>query len=56
MTETLLALVAGIFVGIIFSVLKLPLPAPPVISGIAGIIGIYMGGIGYQWIMERFFS
>lgn len=56
MTEVLLALVTGVLVGIIFSVLKLPLPAPPVISGVAGIVGIYLGGIGYQWILERFFS
>lgn len=56
MTEVLLALVAGVFVGVIFSILKLPLPAPPVISGIAGIVGIYLGGIGYQWIVERFIS
>jgi len=56
MTEVLLSLATGALVGIIFSVLKLPLPAPPVISGIAGIAGIYIGGVGYQWIMERFFS
>ena len=56
MSEVLLALATGAFVGILFSVLKLPLPAPPVISGIAGIAGIYLGGVGYQWIMERFFN
>lgn len=56
MSEILLALGTGALVGIIFSVLKLPLPAPPVISGIAGIVGIYLGGIGYSWIIERFFS
>ena len=56
MTEILLALFAGAIVGILFSWLKLPLPAPPVLSGIAGIFGIYLGGIGYQWLMERFFS
>lgn len=56
MTEVLIALATGAFVGILFSVLKLPLPAPPVISGIAGIVGIYLGGLGYQWIMEQFFS
>ena len=56
MTEVLLSLATGALVGIIFSVLKLPLPAPSVISGIAGIAGIYIGGVGYQWIMERFFS
>lgn len=56
MTEVILALATGIFVGVLFSILKLPLPAPPVLSGVAGIAGIYLGGIGYQWIVERFFS
>ncbi|MBL0711618.1 MAG: XapX domain-containing protein [Colwellia sp.] len=56
MTETLIALVTGAFVGVLFSVLKLPLPAPPVLSGVVGIAGIYLGGIGYQWLIERFFS
>jgi len=56
MAEVLLALVTGAFVGVLFSILKLPLPAPPVISGIAGIAGIYFGGAGYRWIIERFFS
>lgn len=56
MTEVLLALLTGALVGVIFSVLKLPIPAPPVLSGIAGIFGIYLGGMGYSWIIERFFS
>ncbi|MCH2055593.1 MAG: XapX domain-containing protein [Thalassotalea sp.] len=56
MADIILALAAGAIVGILFSLLKLPLPAPPVLSGIAGIAGIYLGGVGYQWIIERFFS
>jgi len=56
MTEVIISLATGALVGILFSLLKLPLPAPPVLSGIAGIFGIYLGGIGYQWIVERFFS
>ena len=56
MSEILLALFAGALVGIVFSMIKLPLPAPPVLSGIAGIVGIYLGGSGYHWIVERFFS
>jgi XapX domain-containing protein len=56
MAEVLLALATSAFVDILFSVLKLPLPAIPVISGIAGIAGIYLGGIGYQWIVKRFFN
>ncbi len=33
MNEILLAVVAGAIVGFFFSAIKLPLPAPPVISG-----------------------
>lgn len=39
-----LALLTGLIVGLIFSALKLPLPAPPVLPGILGIFGIYAGG------------
>lgn len=56
MTEIFVALLTGAIVGIVFSVLKLPLPAPPVFAGIAGIIGIYLGGVGYAWIIEKFFN
>ena len=56
MLEILTALATGVLVGVIFSLFKLPLPAPPVLSGIVGILGIYLGGIGYQWLLERFFT
>lgn len=54
MNEILLALLAGFIVGVIFTAVKLPLPAPPVLAGIAGIVGIYLGGVSYRWILERF--
>lgn len=44
MKELLLSLGAGIIIGITFKLLKLPLPAPPVLSGILGIVGVYAGG------------
>lgn len=56
MSEVLLALAAGFIVGVLFSALKLPIPAPPVLSGVMGIVGVYGGGIAYQWIVERFFT
>lgn len=56
MTEILMALATGAIVGILFSLMKLPLPAPPVLSGIAGIFGIYLGGVAYSWIITKFFS
>lgn len=52
---SLLSLVTGSVVGIIFTALKLPLPAPPVLSGILGIVGIWFGSILYQWL-ARFWS
>ncbi|WP_407333444.1 XapX domain-containing protein [Enterovibrio sp. 27052020O] len=56
MSEVLLAVLAGAVVGFFFSAIKLPLPAPPVISGIMGIVGIYLGGVAYHAMIDRFFS
>ncbi|KMV31180.1 DUF1427 family protein [Photobacterium swingsii] len=56
MGEVLLSIFAGFIVGMLFSAIKLPIPAPPVLSGVMGIVGVYLGGISYQWIVERFFT
>lgn len=50
--EIALALLAGVIVGFIFKLIRLPLPAPPVLAGIMGIVGIYLGGI----LADRFFQ
>lgn len=34
----------GLFVGLLFTALKLPLPAPQVMAGVLGIVGIWAGG------------
>lgn len=39
----LLALVTGAIVGIVFNLTELPIPAPPKLAGIMGIVGIYAG-------------
>ncbi|ADD03530.1 XapX domain protein [Thermoanaerobacter mathranii subsp. mathranii str. A3] len=52
MKETLLALVTGLIVGLVFSSLKLPLPAPNVLPGVAGIIGIYLGGVLFEYLLK----
>lgn len=54
MTTILMALGTGAVVGLIFSALKLPLPAPPVWAGIAGIVGIFLGGELWRVISEKF--
>ena len=56
MHPVLLSLIAGFIVGIVFTAIKLPLPAPPVLSGILGSVGIYLGGISYQWIITHVFT
>lgn len=45
MGTALIALAGGIVVGFIFSLAKLPLPAPPTLPGILGAVGMF---IGYQ--------
>jgi len=52
----LLALGAGFAVGLFFSAIKLPAPAPSALAGILGILGIYLGGHAWSWIVEKFFS
>lgn len=44
MQDILMSLFAGAVVGILFGVLKLPIPAPPVLSGVMGIVGVWGGG------------
>lgn len=43
MSEIILSLIAGIICGILFALVKLPIPAPPSISGLLGIVGIVAG-------------
>ncbi|ARI76037.1 XapX domain-containing protein [Halobacillus mangrovi] len=50
MKEVILALLAGLIVGILFASLKLPIPAPPALAGVAGIAGIYLGYKIVGWV------
>jgi XapX domain-containing protein len=52
MKEVLLALVAGLVVGVLFKFLKLPLPAPPVFSAVVGVFGVYFGGVIVEWVVK----
>ncbi|KAF1043867.1 MAG: hypothetical protein GAK35_02015 [Herbaspirillum frisingense] len=45
MKEYALALGGGMFVGVLFGWLKLPLPTPPTLIGITGAFGIYLGSV-----------
>ncbi|SDK15909.1 XapX domain-containing protein [Sediminibacillus albus] len=59
MKEVILALVTGVIVGFIFAWGKLPIPAPPALAGVVGIVGIYCGFKLFQLIepmIQRIFS
>ncbi|MFB6125815.1 MAG: XapX domain-containing protein [Halolamina sp.] len=50
-----LALLTGFCAGGLFTALELPLPAPPTLPGVLGIVGIWLGyvvvqrlGVGYD--------
>ena len=45
-----LALLTGIFAGALFSVIQIPIPAPPNLPGVLGIIGIFLGYKGVEWV------
>lgn len=52
MKITIIALITGIVTGGIFSALKLPLPAPPTMAGIAGIVGIFLGSKIIEYLLQ----
>ena len=52
MIEIIKALGVGVVCGIIFTLFKLPLPAPPVFAGIVWIIGIFVGFLIIEWIRK----
>lgn len=54
MKTVFIATLTGFLVGLIFAILKLPIPAPPAFAGIAGIIGIYLGFKAYEWMIGFF--
>lgn len=37
------ALVTGVLTGSVFAALEAPIPAPPNLAGVLGILGIYLG-------------
>ncbi|MFB6132455.1 MAG: XapX domain-containing protein [Halanaeroarchaeum sp.] len=54
-TLTVLALLTGTIAGAVFAYLQVPIPAPPTLAGVLGIVGIYLGykivealGIGFD--------
>lgn len=46
--QNLLALGAGMSVGLLFAWLRLPLPAPPTLTGILGAAGVFLGSVIFR--------
>jgi len=47
--QNLLAIGAGMSVGILFAWLRLPLPAPPTLTGILGAAGVFLGSVVFRY-------
>ena len=50
MMLVILAVITGFLAGFIFAFFKLPIPAPPALEGVMGIVGIYLGFKAFQWL------
>ena len=49
--EVILATLAGIAIGLLFARLKLPIPAPPTLAGLMGIVGLFLGYVAAtRWL------
>ncbi|SDC11136.1 MULTISPECIES: XapX domain-containing protein [unclassified Candidatus Frackibacter] len=48
MRVVLLSGLSGFILGSIFSMLNLPIPAPPNLAGIMGVVGIYLGYLAFN--------
>jgi len=48
----IISFITGLIVGIIFSLLNLSIPAPPTLSGVLGIVGIFVGYILMKALMK----
>lgn len=51
--EDLFALLVGLFLGGLFALLKLPIPAPMTLGGILGVVGIAVGAVLVTTFLPR---
>ncbi len=48
----LISLLTGFIVGLLFTALKLPLPAPNALAGVMAILGIYLGHQAWLYLVK----
>ncbi|WP_075983222.1 XapX domain-containing protein [Bacillus massilinigeriensis] len=54
MKIVILSVFTGFIVGFLFSLFKLPIPAPPALAGVMGIVGVYLGFVVFQKVAPWF--
>ncbi|WP_435181221.1 XapX domain-containing protein [Halorussus sp. AFM4] len=52
-SQLVLALLTGFLAGTLFSLVQIPIPAPANLSGVLGIVGIFLGYKGVEWLGIR---
>ncbi len=52
MFDVFLALLTGFAVGVLFTWLKLPIPAPPALAGVMGIVGVFLGRYAFLEVLS----
>ena len=45
-----LALLTGLIAGALFALLQIPIPAPPELAGVMGIVGLFAGYKLIEWL------
>ncbi|MFB6198364.1 MAG: XapX domain-containing protein [Halobacteriaceae archaeon] len=53
MNKIILTTIVGGVVGLLFGLLDLPIPAPPALSGVMGIVGIFGGYKVANYLIEH---
>jgi XapX domain-containing protein len=52
MLEIIKVFIVGLVLGAVFTLLKLPIPAPGVLAGVIGIFGIYLGMVIIKYLIK----
>lgn len=51
--QILASFITGLLLGAIYTILKLPLPAPTAFAGIIGIVGVYAGYVCVTYFLNK---
>ena len=52
--EIMAALIVGLVIGVMFKALKLPVPVPHGVAGLAGLIGMFISSEAYPLVVTFF--